>query len=140
MKALTLKPDWAMLMFQGDKTVEFRTWKTNYRGDIVICSSAKKMRGCISGNALMVANLKEIVPFRKSHLEAAAMDTMPDQKGFAWIFDNFRMLYPQPVKGKLGLFDVDIPIKYVPDELTEDEADEFIETFLIPLIFQPAQQ
>lgn len=139
MKALTLSPDWAMLVFQGEKTVEFRTWKTDYRGDIVICSSAKKMSGCISGHALMVANLSDIVPFSRKHLDAAAMDAMPDQKGFAWVFDNFRMLYPVPVKGRLGLFDVDIPLKFVPDRLSEKEADEFIDSVIAPLIFQPVR-
>lgn len=139
MKALTLSPDWAMLVFQGEKTVDFRTWKTDYRGDVVLCSSAKKMRGCISGHALMIANLSDIVPFTRQHLDAAAMDSMPKQKGFAWIFDNFRMLYPVPVKGRLGLFDIDIPIKCVPEHLAEKEADEFIDTIISPLIFQPAQ-
>ena len=86
MKALTLLPDWAMLMFQGEKTVEFRTWKTDYRGDVIICSSARKVKGCISGHALLVANLVEVVPFTKSHLDAAAMDYMPSQTGYAWIF------------------------------------------------------
>ena len=140
MKALTLAPDWAMLVFQGEKTVEFRTWKTNYRGDILICSSAKKMRGCISGHALMVATLKDCVKFQKCHLDAAAMDSMPDQNGYAWIFDNFRMLYPFPVKGKLGLFDVETPeLKFVPEHLSEAEADEFIDNILTPLIFRPVK-
>lgn len=139
MKALTLEPDWAMLMFQGEKTVEYRTWKTNYRGDILICSSAKKMRGCISGHALLVAELKDCVPFTKDHLDAAAMDSMPD-KGFAWIFDNFRMLYPFPVKGQLGLYEVATPdLKFVPADFTAEQADDFIDNVLTPLIFQPVQ-
>lgn len=137
MKALTLAPDWAMLVFQGEKTIEYRTWKTDYRGDLLICSSAKKMRGCISGHALMVGHLADCVPFTKAHLDAAALDAMPDGKGFAWIFDRFRMIRPVPVKGRLGLFDVDVPLDYVPDEMTSEEADDYIANVLTPLIFQP---
>lgn len=140
MKALTLSPDWAMLMYQGEKTIEFRTWKTNYRGDIVICSSAKKMRGCISGHAMMIANLSDIVPFRKSHLEDAAMDSMPQQKGFAWILKDFRMIKPVPVKGQLGLFNLEIEQEIIPADISDNEADEIFETLIYPLIFRPAQE
>ena len=142
MKAITLAPDWAMLMFQGEKTVEYRTWKTNYRGDLLICSSAKKIRGCISGHALMVAELKDCVPFTQDHLDAAAMDDMPDGKGYAWILDNFRMLYPFPVKGQLGLFNVEPQeLKIVPDQFpSKEEEDDFIENVLTPLIYRPVKR
>lgn len=36
MKALTIKQPWATLIMQGDKRFEFRSWKTNYRGDVLI--------------------------------------------------------------------------------------------------------
>ena len=137
MKALTLLPDWAMLMFQGEKTVEFRTWKTDYRGDVIICSSARKVKGCISGHALLVANLVEVVPFTKSHLDAAAMDYMPSQKGYAWIFEDVRMIDPVPVKGRLGLFELDIPINFVPPHFSEEEADDYIAKHLTPIIWMP---
>lgn len=143
MKALTLAPDWAMLVLQGEKTVEYRTWKTDYRGDILICSSAKRLRGCISGHGLMVARLVDCVPFTKEHLDAAAMDWMPEGKGYAWLFDNFRMIYPFPVKGRLGLFDVDTSnLKYIPDEdvNNEENAEELVNEIFTPLIFQPVRR
>ena len=36
MKALTIKQPWATLIMQKDKRFEFRSWKTNYRGDVLI--------------------------------------------------------------------------------------------------------
>lgn len=36
MKVLTLKQPWATLVAEGLKKYEFRTWKTNYRGELYI--------------------------------------------------------------------------------------------------------
>lgn len=36
MKALTIKEPWASLIINNYKTYEFRSWKTNYRGKILI--------------------------------------------------------------------------------------------------------
>lgn len=36
MKVLTLKQPWATLIIEGYKKYEFRTWKTNYRGEVYI--------------------------------------------------------------------------------------------------------
>lgn len=36
MKVITLKQPWATLVAEGLKKYEFRTWKTNYRGELYI--------------------------------------------------------------------------------------------------------
>ena len=36
MKVLTIKQPWATLIMQKNKRFEFRSWKTNYRGDVLI--------------------------------------------------------------------------------------------------------
>lgn len=36
MKVLTIKQPWATLIMQKDKRFEFRSWKTNYRGELLI--------------------------------------------------------------------------------------------------------
>ena len=36
MKVLTIKQPWASLIIEGYKRFEFRSWKTNYRGDLLI--------------------------------------------------------------------------------------------------------
>lgn len=36
MKTITIKQPWATLIAKGYKEYEFRTWKTKYRGEILI--------------------------------------------------------------------------------------------------------
>lgn len=36
MKALTIRQPWATLIMQGYKRYEFRSWKTNFRGEFLI--------------------------------------------------------------------------------------------------------
>ena len=42
MRALTVRPAWAWLIVQGYKPLENRTWKTKYRGPILIHASKKR--------------------------------------------------------------------------------------------------
>lgn len=120
MKALSLHPFWVMEMMCGDKTIECRTWKTDYRGKLVICASAKRVPGCISGHALLICNLVSIEPFTAAHLTAADMDEMPKKPSYAWILDNIQQIYPVPVKGKLHLFDLAIDPVIVPDSISDE--------------------
>ena len=41
MKALSIRQPWAWLIARGVKTVENRTWATNFRGRFYIHASAK---------------------------------------------------------------------------------------------------
>lgn len=52
MKALSVRGDYVMSMISGRKKVEYRSWKTNYRGPILMCSTAKKVAGAAPGYAL----------------------------------------------------------------------------------------
>ena len=114
MKALSIHPIYAMYILNGYKTVECRTWKTDYRGEFVICSTAKQIRGTIPGHALCTAKIVDIVPFTKDHLKAACMyeDEMPEN-AYAWILEDVRPIRPVPVKGKLSLWNYDGPIEYL---------------------------
>lgn len=143
MKALSLQPYWANEVFEGRKTIECRTWKTDYRGDILICSSGNgKAAGLICNRALIVAHLADIVPFTAEHLEAAGMDEMPEGNCYAWIFDGFTDILPFKIKGKLHLFDVDDDlIKFVDFEgETEEErtADyiKFLDNIVAPMQYK----
>ena len=98
MKALSIHPYYADKILYREKTIECRSWKTSYRGDILICSTAKKVEGTIPGHALCVAELVDVVPFDESHLDDACMDEVP-YDAYAWILDNFRIIKPIPVKG-----------------------------------------
>lgn len=124
MKALSLLPYWAMAVLEGYKTVECRTWKTDYRGTIVICSSSRKTHRCIAGHALCLADIVDIVPFKRKHLKDAGMDQMPDGDCYAWILDNVHPIVPVPVKGKLHLWEYDGEIKLIDDLEFKDEEEE----------------
>lgn len=126
MKALTILPPYAMGIVGGLKTVECRTWKTDYRGPILITSSNKKIKDTIPGHALGVVDLVDVVPFKRCHIEPAGLEGMPRGKCYAWILKNPRCIKPIPVKGKLSLwnFENDELIEYLPKPQTpeEDEA------------------
>lgn len=132
MKALSVRPEWAMPILQGLKTVECRSWKTDYRGDLLICSSSRKTSGAIAGKALCVVNLCRIEPFNKSHLKAAYMDGFDcPVDSYAWIFDALYFIKPFDVKGKLHLYDV--PDSLIEYQTTESPRD-FIDRYYLPLV------
>ncbi len=133
MKALSILPEWAMPILQGIKTVECRSWKTDYRGDLLICSSSKSFSGTISGHALCVVNLEKIEPFSKKHLKSADMEGFDcPENSYAWIFNELYLIEPFKVKGKLHLYDVDDSlIKY---QTEQEDTREFLEKHYLPLI------
>lgn len=143
MKALTLRQLWAYLVLFNDKTIECRTWQTDYRGDLLICSSSSKEAGLISGHALCVVELTSIEPFTKTHLDQACLDGMPEKDSYAWHLENLRYIKPFPVKGKLHLFDVDDSLIEVTNSLSNMSDDEFstsIEKDYLPLVYRPHSQ
>lgn len=42
MKALTIHSPWANAIAFGEKTIECRSWRTRYRGPLLICASNRK--------------------------------------------------------------------------------------------------
>ena len=122
MKVLTIKEPWASLIINGYKKYEFRSWKTNYRGKILIhagLSLEKDMlerfkdynlecsKGAIIGEAELVdcifvdeklnqqlRNIDQIIYGKSNHVEK-----------YAWKLENI-VKYDEPIyiKGKLGLW------------------------------------
>jgi hypothetical protein len=120
MKALSIRQPWASLIVAGEKTIEWRSWSTKYRGDLLICSgqtpddmyyefdreeaATKWPRGVAVG----IVTLVEVREFAPKDLDPAYMgDDLPDPVGFAWVVENPRKIKPFPVKGKLNLFNVE---------------------------------
>ena len=122
MKALTIKEPWASLIIEEYKKYEFRSWKTKYRGKILIhagCSVEKDMikrfgdydininPGYIIGHATIVdcilvdeefnkklRNIDPVIYARSNHTET-----------YAWKLENVvKYENPIPCKGKLGLW------------------------------------
>lgn len=140
MKALSIHPYYAMAIAEGGKSIECRTWSTDYRGDILICSTAKKLKGTIPGHALCIVELYDVVPFEKKHLKDALLQPSDYQPGaFAWKLRNNRIITPIPVKGALSLWNFDdeskieiipydtlgyVPLDSLPPETETDEPTE----------------
>lgn len=127
MKSLSIRAPYAMLIADGTKTIEWRSWSTNYRGKLLICSSAHNPaswgNALITGHAICTVDLINCVPFSKSHLLNAYLDKMPEPAGYAWILGNLQIIKPIKIKGKLKLFNVDdkliTPIDVNSDDLID---------------------
>ena len=105
MKALSIREPWIGMIVDGTKTIETRTWPTNYRGPLLLVGS-KKPRGKYAGLAAATANLVD-----------CRLMTVTDQKAagclwywgaYAWVLEDVQKV-PEPfkVRGQLRLYDVD---------------------------------
>lgn len=116
MKALSVMPEWAMPILMGTKPIEYRTWKTSHRGDLLICASSKRKPGTIDRHALCVVTLDNITA---------------DFDIYEWHLSNVRYIKPFEVKGKLHLYDVsDSLITYMPN------TTETLKTYYEPLVYR----
>jgi hypothetical protein len=130
MKAISIRQPWATLISQGTKTIEVRSWQTNYRGPLLIVSGLNPFEGLKKfketdsegrhkvedeeftgldflhfGHAICICELYDIEPFARKHEKAALCPYYPDL--FAWHLRNIRLVKPVPIKGKLNFFEVD---------------------------------
>lgn len=127
MKALTIKEPWASLIINGYKGYEFRTWKTNYRGKILIhagMSLDKKIakrftnyhikynKGAIIGEAV-ISDCFLVDNDFNNKLYNINKDVYGDNYVgvYAWKLEKV-IKYDKPIycKGKLGLWNYDIDI------------------------------
>jgi len=109
MKAITLRQPWASLVASNRKTIETRTWQTGYRGDLLICASARSpgYEHLPGGVALAVVRLVDCRPMTEADQEAACCAIYP--RAVAWVLENVRPLTPFRVVGQQRLFDVVLP-------------------------------
>lgn len=105
MKALSVKQPWASLIASGKKTVETRVWSTEYRGELLIVSS-KTPKIEPAGCALAVAELVECRSMTKEDEKQACCEIYPN--AISWVLRNIRPIKPFPVRGQLGVYDVDV--------------------------------
>lgn len=141
MKALSIRNPYAHEILCGEKEIEYRTWQTKHRGDLLICSSKlPKIKNTISGHALCVANLSDCVRITAdNYSEYGVSRSDADETLYAWLLDDVRVIKPFAVKGKLHLFDVDDELIEIIDdnsgEMTEEEADALFEQYIKPLLY-----
>lgn len=126
MKVITIKQPWASLITKKLKEYEFRTWKTNYRGEILIHAgkeidkTAMKRfeylnleypRGCIIAKATITNCLFVDDKMRKNLLEKDSnvyhnLHTKDDIYGFK--IEDVKEIKPVYIKGQLGLWNYDL--------------------------------
>ena len=105
MKALSVRQPWANMIASGEKTIETRTWRTNYRGPLLIVSSKRpKIQpvGCIVAMA-------ELVGCRRMTVrdEARACCSLYP-RAWAWELSDIVRVEPIPTRGQLSLYDLAI--------------------------------
>lgn len=131
MKVITIKQPFATLIAEGLKEYEFRTWKTKYRGDILIHAgkgidkkAMKKFEhlnleypsGCIVAKVTITDcvtiddNARKILK-EKNQLAYSNVIKHTEWNGYGFKLENVEKIEPIPVNGKLSLWDYDYPQK-----------------------------
>lgn len=124
MKVITIKQPYASLIAAGLKEYEFRTWKTAYRGPILIhagksidreavekfsCYNLDYPLGCIIARA----ELTDCVPVddglrttlrERNFLIYSGTTESPQWQGYGFQLENILKIAPIPINGKLGLW------------------------------------
>lgn len=122
MKVLTIKNPWASLIIEGYKKYEFRSWKTNYRGKILIHAGLRLEKDmlsrfkdynldCINGAIIGEADLVDCIlvdeAFSKKLrcIDPIVYGRSNHVENYAWKLENIKK-YDEPIyiKGKLGLW------------------------------------
>ncbi len=80
MKVITIKQPWATLIVEGYKRFEFRSWKTNYRGDILIHAGKGIDKEAMER---LKKYLPDEIPIGKIIGKATLTDCVPMSKDFA---------------------------------------------------------
>lgn len=125
MKVLTIKEPWASLIINGYKEYEFRNWKTNYRGKILIHAglgidkdiinefssyNVNYSKGAIIGEAYITDCIKVSENFINElcKIDSTVYDKRNYSEKYAWKLENIKK-YNKPIyiKGKLGLWNYD---------------------------------
>lgn len=123
MKAITIKQPFATLIAEGLKQYEFRTWNTNFRGEILIHAgkgidkeamkrykhlNLEYPQGCIIAkvnitDCIYVTNdFKEILKKENSLVYYGAIHTQQDI--YAFKMENIKKIKPIIINGQLGLW------------------------------------
>lgn len=122
MKVLTIKQPWATLIIDGYKKYEFRSWKTNYRGKILIHAGKSLEKehnskfeiynlhheyGAIIGEADLIDCIKVDNEFQEKLEQENKLvyGNHGHVDNYAWKLENIKK-YDKPIyiNGKLGLW------------------------------------
>lgn len=124
-KALSVKQPYADLLtrvvfwdesgeYHAEKTIEVRSRNTKYRGDMLVCASAKpELPGRMSGVTCGFVELYDVKPIEQFTPEDWAATCIPEKdrprKGYGWMMRNPRRVVEMPIKGQLGVYNLIVP-------------------------------
>lgn len=128
MKVLTLKQPWATLVAEGIKKYEFRSWKTKYRGKVLIHAGAgidKKEMDKFkeldlefpSKRIIAVVDITDCLELdddlnKKIINENNIAYGDKYRNGYAWKLSNVKKLnIEETINGQLGLWNCDLDYK-----------------------------
>ena len=125
MKVITIKQPYASLIAEGLKRYEFRTWRTRYRGEILIhagksvdkeamkkfiCYHLEYPTGCIIAKAVITdcvyvdSTLRKMLQ-EENPLVYSGVVCNSSWDGYGFLLENVEKIDPIPVNGKLSLWD-----------------------------------
>ena len=132
MKVITIKQPFATLIIKEIKQYEFRTWKTKYRGDILIHAGKgidkKAMekfkhfgfdypKGCILGSATLVdcvkidGEMREYLASKNKEIYGSVIKHT-DWEGYGFLLENVKEIEPIYINGKLSFWEYEGEINW----------------------------
>lgn len=129
MKVLSIKEPYATLIASGNKLIETRSWKTNYRGELFIHASGTKLAkeyltnqyvlntikdlDMNFGNIICKVNLVDCIYMDQKFIDYIKQNSNEYYLGlyelgrYAWIFEDVEPIAPIKIKGKLNIWNYD---------------------------------
>lgn len=127
MKVITVKQPFASLIAAGIKCYEFRTWKTKYRGEILIhagkgvnkkamekykCYNLEYPSGAIIAKAkitdcVLIDDEARDMLNKANSLVYSSVINDREWVGYGFKIEDVKQIEPIPINGKLSLWDYD---------------------------------
>ena len=136
-KALSFRQPWAQLVIMGEKSLDLRTWRTYYRGPLAVYASRTvEKEACVlhgfdpkkmtTGAVIGIVELVDIQMLDEGAYQAKIDQHLSGRRYreglYGWKLANpWELERPQPVRGRLNLFEVEILL----DEFNADVTETF---------------
>ncbi len=124
MKVITIKEPWASLIINGYKEYEFRSWKTNYRGEILIHTSQQVDKEALKKfedlnlnyqtskiiGKVTIIDCKLVDDKFDKELSKNKVYSLSSKIGeYAWVLkDPQPLINNKEVKGRLGIWNIEL--------------------------------
>ena len=131
MKTLSIREPYATLIKNKIKYVETRSWKTNYRGKVLIHSCKgkfqikDKVKNLVNvdelkyGYIICEADLIDCIFIDENYANKMKKENLNNYLcgdysvgRYAWVLSNIRLIKPIAISGQLGLWNYEGELKY----------------------------